>query len=216
MNDRMLSDLHIMAAGDFGYAIARQISDLTGASIGDALAPVVTWREAALRVFVSWRPLPTVERALDDEAFETDTCWLPVVCHHPIAQFGPLVVPRMGPCFHCAKTRFLQHSPLADVWEALDAAYADDTRVGPAGFLPTHATIIAATAVRVIERYRNAVQREAGVVRLLDLISMEALCARVVGVHGCPRCAGVPEALAGSTGRSIVTLLQGTRSTKVG
>lgn len=184
--------IHVVSVGDFGRAVASSMQ----AYFPDALTthldrgPLLSNMLPLARVHVlaAWRPVPAMAAELDGVAFAWKVPWLPVVYEHPYVRIGPLVVPGKGPCYTCFRNRLKQHSSRAELIEAVSAAYDRDPELGPKGFFPPMARLAAAAAAEVLRELDRSPEREAGVVRQINVLYGRAQKHHVVGVHGCPRC----------------------------
>src|SRR5689334_12202771 len=131
---RMNSIIHTLAVGAFGEAV---ISQLTFSDrVSGPLWPPELWPAARVRVLASWYPVPGLMSALDEATFQTGIPWLPVIQEHPLVRIGPAVIPGLGPCYSCARQRFLQHDDDAQMSKALLSFYEGHPGAGPVGYLP--------------------------------------------------------------------------------
>ncbi|MFE0203402.1 TOMM precursor leader peptide-binding protein [Streptomyces sp. NPDC058985] len=109
---------------------------------------------------------------------------MPVVLEPAALRIGPLVVPGTGPCHRCFELRRSQHDRQTRETAALYAAYDRDPQCGPRGYLPQQARTASGVATLMLQH----ADREAGhVVSLLRGGGVRR--DRVIGRHGCPRCA---------------------------
>jgi bacteriocin biosynthesis cyclodehydratase domain-containing protein len=178
----------VTALDGFGSAVADAIErgrTHPGFSLADG-------PEAQLTVVCSGRELPLdVAEECDRRAFVDGHFWLAVVNTHPNLRIGPLIGPDAEWCFTCLRRRSLQHHPDPALLQGLLDAYDGDGRWGPRGHLLLHAELAAAAVTRYIRGARDgacAVKSVATVV-WLNVLRHEVSQDRLVGVHGCPRCA---------------------------
>jgi len=183
---RMSGAVHVLPVGPLGEAVAGRLT-VAGILRGPCWPPR-RWPEARLRILSAWRPSPRLAAALDQACFAAGIPWIPVVFEHPVVRIGPAVVPGLGPCYTCARQRFLQHDEDADTTRAVHDFYDAHAGAGPAGYLPPVATIVAAVASRAVDRLDRDPGAEAGLVRQLDILTMETTMGRVCGLSRCPRC----------------------------
>ena len=186
-----MTSVRVVAVGGFGEEVAARVAATLDATV------VRSWEDdgcadAAVWLLAAWRPAPELASRLDAFAFAHRTPWIPVVAEHPYLVVGPTVVPGVGPCYRCFRRRLSQHGVDDELTELLHAHYDADPAAGPHGHLPAVATVAAAMACEAIERVAREPEAEAGRVRRLDLQTLHLLAGSVVGVHGCPRCGGVP------------------------
>lgn len=164
----MATAVRLTGVGAFGRAVV--------AHLAEACPP------ADVHVVVLWRPSPALCRQLDAESFRTGRPWLPIIAEHPTVLVGPWIAPPDGPCFRCYTARRAQHDTRPRVTSALGEAYDADARLGPQGFLPHHARVVAALALLAVA------EPVAGRIASFDVHSGHIGAQHVVGVHGCPRC----------------------------
>jgi bacteriocin biosynthesis cyclodehydratase domain-containing protein len=183
--------LIVTPVGPFGLAVADRLGDLCAdVEIAGTPGAVVRPRlpEPQLNLLIAWRRVPRREREFDEQAFRTGRPWLPVTLDHPVLEIGPVVVPGVGPCHACYRTRMSQHDPGRDFRALVDAHYDENPSDGPAGYLPSTALLAASAIADVAVRLQTAPEKEAGRVRRLDVPSQAMWSGHVVGVHGCARC----------------------------
>jgi bacteriocin biosynthesis cyclodehydratase domain-containing protein len=183
--------VHLLAVGALGRDVAeritREIDEAVITRVGDRGSPPAAWPVARLHVLCAWRHVEGLADQIDECAHAWGVPWLPVVVEHPRLRVGPLVIPGAGPCYRCFRLRLAQHDPHASVASALVARYERDPWAGPAGHLPGHALLAAASALRAVYELDGATAC-AGRVRELNLLTQDTRSASVVGVHGCERC----------------------------
>jgi bacteriocin biosynthesis cyclodehydratase domain-containing protein len=181
----------LVGVGAFGTAVTRILArswpkaltvdaaDLDGALTDGAEAAVVAL----------WRPAPTLADDIDTTMFRYGRPWLPVVAEHPHLVVGPWITPPDGPCLRCYEQRRRQHEPATSLMSALHGAYDADPAIGPDGHLPHHARTAAGLADAALRRGLAGDPAMPGRVTVTHLSTGALATHRVVGVHGCPRCA---------------------------
>jgi hypothetical protein len=86
-------------------------------------------------------------------------------------------------CHRCYHARRAQHDEHPESSQALDAAYARDPALGPAGYLPQHVRLAAGLA------RRSAAAGQAGCVSAANVLTGRFVTHSLVACHNCPRCA---------------------------
>jgi bacteriocin biosynthesis cyclodehydratase domain-containing protein len=178
-----MSDLLVLVQGTFGDAVATALARDHAVRVAPlATDPLDRLLEGVDFVAVaSWRrDLAACER-VDAACVRSGVTWSLAVLDGSELLNGPCVVPG-GPCFACYRRRWLTHVPTLDRERTLDAAYAADASLGPAGWLP--GLVEAAAAGLRCDRE----DRDAGRIRWIDAMSGHAGETRVVRVGGCARC----------------------------
>jgi bacteriocin biosynthesis cyclodehydratase domain-containing protein len=185
------------ALGDFGRDVLRML----GETVPDpALAEV--------KIVAAWRLDWRLFEAVDEAAFRCGHRWLPVVFEHPHIRVGPLIVPGVSGCHRCYQARRAQHDEHPELNEAIDAAYARDHTLGPAGYLPHHVRLAAALA-----RRHGTGAGQAGRVSVVNILTGRFSTHALVPCHNCPRCAaslrdGTSRDLSGQL-RSLIAIENG-------
>lgn len=181
--------LVLFTAGTFGDAVASRIAERIRAVRVFALPR----REEALEELLEgagfvgvtlWRRYPRECDALDAACARREIPWSTAVLEGQRLLAGPLISPGRGPCYACYRRRWLTHVAVLDREQALEEAYATDANLGPRGFL----SIAAALAASGLLLDRREHERAPGRLREVDLLNGSVQEARVVRVHGCPRC----------------------------
>src|SRR5882762_5458510 len=130
-------DLHVLAVGDFGRAVADRLKNRPSTVVSpeaDLFQPG-RWPRARLRVVAAWRETPALFDLVDSLSFATGTPWLPVTMGVDALRVGPAVLGRQGPCYQCFLGRQYQHQHLRELDRRLFRAYDADPELGPGGFL---------------------------------------------------------------------------------
>jgi bacteriocin biosynthesis cyclodehydratase domain-containing protein len=166
-------ELAATALGDFGREVVRLLAEQFPA----AGAP-------AAKIVAAWRPDWQLFEAEDEAAFRRGYSWLPVVLEHPHIRVGPLIVPGASGCHRCYQARRVQHDEHPELTQAIDAAYARDQELGPAGYLPHHVRLAAAIA-----RRHAAGTGQSGRVTVVNILTGRFSTHSLVPCHNCPRCA---------------------------
>ncbi|MER5639330.1 TOMM precursor leader peptide-binding protein [Kitasatospora sp. NPDC002227] len=191
-------DLHILAVGEFGQAVARRLVDHFPAQLSEErdLYDPSLWPRARARAVIAWRETPRLFELADGIAFATGVPWLAVTLGATALRVGPAVLGTRGPCYRCFLARQFQHGQLRDTDRQLFQAYDGDPRLGPGGHLESHVSLAEAMvshSVRVL--LGPEPEQERGRVRSFDLLSAGSTALSVVPVHGCTRCdTTVPDA----------------------
>jgi len=190
----LMTDLLVLVQGTFGDAVAAALARVTPVRVAALVQPQAALEaviEGAAFVAVAlWRRHLAACDRLDAVCARRRIPWSLAVLDGAELLSGPVVAPG-GPCFGCYQRRWLTHVPTLDRERALDAAYAGDPALGPAGWLP--GLVEAAAAGLLVDRADGAAA--AGRVRWADALSGHFGETRVVRVGGCPRCGarGGPE-----------------------
>ncbi|MFH8386552.1 TOMM precursor leader peptide-binding protein [Kitasatospora sp. NPDC018058] len=184
-------DLHVLAVGAFGRAVADRLADRRPAEVSpetDLFQPA-RWPRARMRVVAAWRETPALFDLVDRLAFATGTPWLPVTMGVSALRVGPTVLGGRGPCYRCFLARQYQHQQLRELDRRLLRAYDADPALGPDGFLEAHAVLAETVAGLSADAVLGGDDlAERGKVRSFDLLSAEVSTLSVVPVHGCERC----------------------------
>jgi bacteriocin biosynthesis cyclodehydratase domain-containing protein len=190
-----LSTAALLATGEFG----RQVNETLERSLprprtasGERMEAAFAGRPDVV-VASLWRADHVLCERADELAHTYGVPWLPVVLDHSVLRIGPFVAPGGGPCFRCFDQRLVQHDHQWDSSHVLRAAYERDHTLGPEGFLPQHARVAAASAVRLLNRAASGMPT-AGQVLTIQLSTLTLSFDHVVPVHGCDRCRDAPVA----------------------
>ncbi|HZU66451.1 MAG TPA: TOMM precursor leader peptide-binding protein [Ktedonobacteraceae bacterium] len=192
-NSKLQEPVHIVPVGAFGQAIADVLKELlpdvveTKPDPGNKTSPAL-WPVARVNILAAWRPVPQLNRLCEGISYAWKKHFIPVVLEDRSLRVGPVVVPGMGACYRCYEKRLLQHSPRQAIHSALRSHYEAHPQSGPAGYLAPFAEIAAIRLAQFIARLDADPASEAGRLWQMDIITRQTLTARVVGVHGCPRC----------------------------
>jgi hypothetical protein len=207
--------LAVIACGMFGDRVAANLLDVHARGKKLAAADMATAFETAGDVVVValWRPEPSLWEQADQLAARHGVPWLPITLDHRAIHVGPLVC-SSAPCFRCYWRRRQQHDVQPAATSALIAAYAADSSVGPAGYLPHHARIAAMIASEMLRflAVGPADDRDGlapGNVATIRLRGEGITISPVVACHGCDRC-GSAQGAVGNLG-SVVSELRAAR-----
>jgi hypothetical protein len=178
----------VFTAGRFGAAVADQLrrawGDIEVAPLAGPATNLDLVRGASFVAVAGFRRYVRHYDALDVECARHGVPWSSATLESTVLVQGPIVRPG-GPCFRCYWRRRTSHFLLPDREAALDAAYAQDDELGPAGFFPS-AVNLASAGLRLDARdFADAPGR----VRTVELMTAFADETRVVRVHACSRCA---------------------------
>jgi bacteriocin biosynthesis cyclodehydratase domain-containing protein len=214
--EKSIIRLSAIGLGPFGERVAELLARQYPAAVtSDAAGLEGAFATAPGAVVVAlWRPSPVLCEQADRLAFQNQVPWLAVTMEHPVIRIGPLVVPGAGPCFDCYRRRRIQHDTQGAATSALYAAYERDPSIGPAGYLPHHARLAAATAAQLLARtgllppgpdarsaeHRPPADPPVGQVVTLRLLRRGVSMSRVIGCHDCDRC-GTPTGPVGDLSR---------------
>ncbi len=185
--------IYVIGVGPFGIDVAQRITDdVTGASMlalqAEEPLDSAALPTADLYLLATWRPVPRLAAALDSCAALWRVPWLPIILDGPTLRVGPGVAPGSAGCLDCAERRLRQHSGTADVTAALRTYYLTRPDEGPAGYLPTIATLAAATGAELALELLREPSTAAGRLFQFGTTSQRSSSSQVVGIHGCPRC----------------------------
>jgi bacteriocin biosynthesis cyclodehydratase domain-containing protein len=186
--------LTVLTSGTFGSAVAAAIGDHRPDRRSQALAPgtiPTAVREASFVILAAWRPYEPECLALDLACRELGIAWSSCVLRGSDLWCGPLLDPAVGPCYACFRRRRRAHLQGLDREDAIEAAFAADPTLGPAGFPPPAVGIAAASMLAAADGMSRP-----GRLRRIDLLTGDVVETEVVPVHGCERC-GAPDARTG-------------------
>ncbi len=185
-------DLHVIAIGAFGEAVAADLAARieTVVTTGPGIDEPSFWPASRLQIVAAWREAPRVFDLAERIAFHCGRPWLPIAIDATSMRVGPLVDGVSGPCHLCFRTRQRQHRRHGPADDELYAAYDADPSVGVFGHLPAHVSLAVAAARLAVYAVLTGADGspEFGRVRRFGLLSPQVLVDDVTAVHGCPRC----------------------------
>lgn len=185
--------VHIISVGAFGNAVAAALKELlpdvqqTGVDAQNQSYPA-SWPTARVNILASWRPVPALQKLIDDISFAWKRPSITVVLNAPYLLIGPVVVPGSSACYSCYEKRYLQHSARQEVYRGLQAHYDQHPESGPQGYLPSLVHIAALRLAQNILQLDEDAASVAGNIWHMNTMTRYTFTARVVGVHACPRC----------------------------
>lgn len=183
----------MLTGGEFGAAVARRIAGTRDITVCDLAAPFERIAELVepheFVAVATWRPYLSTCRSLDALCHRLGRPWSLVEISGSALICGPAIVPGSGAgCYHCFNARLDAHRRDGDRLRALRHAYANDPRLGPAGFTQSMVAIGAASLLE------DAASREtAGRFRQIDVLTGAVLESRLIALHDCSRCRPEPE-----------------------
>jgi bacteriocin biosynthesis cyclodehydratase domain-containing protein len=191
--------------GPFGSRAAALLSaqDPRARIVNSDAATEAFAHEPSVVVAAFWRPSPAVCEQFDELAYARGIPWLPIIVEHPVIRIGPLVEPPSGVCFRCYRRRCAQHDAQRRTTAALHEAYDRDPGVGPAGYLPHHARLVAHIAGELLRRRRAHGAARAAEVVTVQLFGQDVQASPVMAFGDCDRCRGAEGA-----GDSITPVLR--------
>jgi bacteriocin biosynthesis cyclodehydratase domain-containing protein len=202
-----MNSVHFIALDDFGLAVSERFAmhhRIALAGLDDALKPA-SWPRSDCQVVAGQREHPALFEMIDEMAFALDRPWVSVLLEPRSLRVGPVITPKVSPCYQCFIRRQHQHGRRT----ATDAELGDilnaDLSVAHSGFLPAHATL----ASRLVDRLLRASEPTAREMPHLFRVGFAELNiseSHLLGVHGCARCA--PQESPTSSWNSLASLLQ--------
>jgi bacteriocin biosynthesis cyclodehydratase domain-containing protein len=185
----------LFSSGPFGLRVAGMLyASLPACRMDDDVEIGDCFRVGGSAVVAAmWRAAPTLTSNADELSFELKIPWLPIILAHPLLRVGPLVFPGEGPCFRCYSMRCAQHDPHIEDTTAIEAFYSVNMDAGPSGYLPQHARMAAAVAIRMLAPVitpdiGGAFPIPPGQAASISLTKNTIAINRVVACHNCDRC----------------------------
>jgi bacteriocin biosynthesis cyclodehydratase domain-containing protein len=186
---------HVMlTAGPFGQAVAfcaqRQADIIVRPLLPDAEANAAAVKDADFISVAAWRPHARALQCLDDLCHRRGVPASFADMHGQRLTIGPLIIPNAAGngCYHCYLKRWNAHHPAPEREMVIEAAYARDWALGPAGYIQPLVSIAAAA---LLEDSAACAARAASL-RVVDVLTGSVLQSRVIGIHRCPRCRPEP------------------------
>ncbi len=185
--------IHIISVGAFGNAVAAALKELlpdvqqTGVDTQNQCYPA-SWPVARVNILASWRPVPALQKLIDDISFAWKLPCITAVLNAPYLLIGPVVVPGSSACYSCYEKRYLQHSARQEVYRELRAHYDQCPESGPQGYLPSLVHIAALRLAQNILQLDEDAASVAGQIWHMNTMTRYTFTARIVGINGCPRC----------------------------
>lgn len=187
--------LHLLTVGTFAAAVAENcttaLHEHTVLAFDATETPHASpafWPQVDLRVLITGRPSPYLERVLDQSVIDSGVPAVAITIEHPRLRLDPLLGTG-GACMSCMRARRAQHDPSHARVQPLIAAYDADPTLEPAGHLPHHVRFATSWLRSVVEQLSSgSTEQNASQVRSINLHTGTLSVDRIVRLHGCPRC----------------------------
>ncbi|MGY0232125.1 TOMM precursor leader peptide-binding protein [Longispora urticae] len=187
-----MTRLTVLAAGDFGAAVASRLAErYPGSEVVDTTgrAHLADWPALDVLVLAAGYDEPPLVEMVERAAFAWRRPWFPVLLEHAQLRCGPVVVPGVTACHVCFRRRRRQHAKSPELWADTPAPVLPGTRERVTGWAPYHVELGVGLAVRAVaDAVEPTLEAPGGWVRTVGLVDGGVRRAGVVAVDACGRC----------------------------
>ncbi|MDO5099892.1 MAG: TOMM precursor leader peptide-binding protein [Corynebacterium sp.] len=178
-----------LAADEFGAKVSEELARTwagTVIKIENGTHPN-NWPWADLIVLVIGYERPHIAETVEQVAYRWNVPWFPIIARPTEIQIGPIIKPKITPCYSCVERRRRQHGTAhsADqgIPQGLSRAYS---------ILEIQIALVAAISNWELYNLCNhsGDSSERANARLLDLVTGTLTSHPVIGIDQCKRCGG--------------------------